>query len=301
MKATLSHPAHTALWVTQTVGWFFDVMNKTSVFFWSLATCIFLSACNDQSKQPLVLPSNTPKPAETSTATLFPSYPIKQVLLDYTVGGYHTPYEIYYADYGANGWSALVLYTDGQLIIPGKTYQQKILSREEIYQLFLQLETNGYFSLTQDSLYNFGNQEPPRVYDGTTYCVLTKGEKKQTLCAYEPHKSFLVPKMKSILQFLDDYQPKGMTPYYPDRIMLWVRAGRSPYVENLPEQAISWPEKFSSLETLDEKIMYFQGDDAKEIFALFGNEISAIVISQNGMEYTVSIHLILPHEQLTLP
>lgn len=287
-------------------------MNKTLVLLWFLVTCIFLSACNAQNTQPLAIASNTPKPlasivptltstpsaTETSTATL---YPLKQVLLDYTVGGYHTPYETYYADYGANGWSALVLYTDGQLIIPGRIYQQKMLSREEINQLFLKLESNGFFSLAQENLYNFGNQEPPRVYDGTTYCVLTTGDRKQNLCAYEPHESFLVSEMANILQFLNQYHSEGMTPYSPDRILLWVRAGRSPYVEKLPELAVAWPQNLSFLETPDEKIMYFQGDEAREIYALFGHEISTIVMKQDEKEYTVSIDIVLPHEQLAVP
>lgn len=274
-------------------------MNKALVFLRYLATCILFAACNGQNEQPSALPSNVPKSTMISASPT--PYPLKQVLLDYTVGGYHTPYEIYYVDYRADGGSALVLYTDGQLIIPGKIHQQKILSREEIHQLFLQLETNAYFSLTQESLYNFGNQEPPKVSDGTTYCVLTTGERKQDLCAYEPYASFLVPEMINILQFLDNYHPRGMTPYSPDRILLWVRAGRSPYVENLPERAIPWPEKYSSLETSDEKIIYFQDDEAREIYALLGNEISTIVVNQNQKEYTVSIDIVLPHEQLAVP
>jgi hypothetical protein len=294
-------------------------MKKTSAFFWYLAICVLLSACNGQGKQSLAIPSNTPKPSATiaptqtmvkptrtprPTAVLAAtptSYPVKQVLLDYTVGGFHTPFEGYYADSGMDGWSKLVLYTDGQLIIPGETYQQKILSNDEINQLFLQLETKGFFLLTQDNLYNFGNQDPPKVNDGTIYCVLTTGKREQKLCAGEPYESFLVPKMNDVLQFLNKYHPEGMTPYYPDRILLWVQVGRSPYVENLPKKAIPWPEKFSSLETPDEKIMYFEGDVAKKIFALFGNRVSFKVISQNSIEYTVSIEIVLPHEQLIQP
>lgn len=285
-------------------------MNKTSIFLWVLVICFFLSACVGQDTQLLPLPSNTPKPPNTvipkptqtpiAIATSTPSYPLKKVFLDYTTGGYHTPYELYYADYGMEGWSTLVLYTDGQLIIPGKTFQQKILPKEEIDQLFSQLETLGFFSLTQDKLYDFGNQEPPRIYDGTTYCVVTAGERKQNLCAYEPHESFLAPEMKNVLQFLNNYQIKGMTPYFPDRILLWARKGRSPYVENLPENAVLWNENFPTLETPDEKILYAEGDDAKEIFALFDNKVSTIVISQNNVEYTVSIDIVLPHEQLQL-
>ena len=277
---------------------------------WALVICFVLSACVGQVAQPLPMPTITPKPPNTvipsptqtltAIATSTPSYPLKQVLLDYTTGGYHTPYELYYADYGMDGWSTLVLYTDGQLIILGKTFQQKILPKEEINQLFSQLEILGFFSLTQDKLYDFGNQEPPKVYDGTTYCVVTTGERTQNLCAYEPHEAFLAPEMKKVLQFLNNYQIKEMTPYFPDRILLWVRNGRSPYVENLPEKAILWNENFPTLETPDEKIVYAEGDDAKEIFALFNNEISTIVISQNDVEYTVSIDIALPHEQLQL-
>jgi hypothetical protein len=208
---------------------------------------------------------------------------------------------MYYAGYGMDGWSNLVLYTDGQLIIPGKTFQQKILSPDEIHLLMSQLEAKGLFSLTQDNLYNFGNQDPPEVFDGIEYCVVVTEEREQNLCAYEPYETFFVPEMKNILKFLDAYHPQEMTPYYPDRILLWVRAGRSTYVENLPEKAISWPEKFSSLETSDEKIMYFQGDAAREIFALFGNTVSTIVFSQNDKEYTVSMDIILPHEKLAQP
>jgi hypothetical protein len=301
-------------------------MNKNPVFFWLLTICIFLSACNGQNKQPLAISFNTPKPlatvkpsqtmvlpiltpspTETSTATPTPPYPTKQVLFNYTVGGFHTPYEMYYADYGTGGWSELVLYTDGQLIIPANPYQQKILSKDEMNQFLSKLEMLGFYTIESnqrhdpsDKLYKFGSQYQG-VSDPIWYCVLiNKGESRE-LCEWEPYKKFLVPEMKNILKFLDAYQVETTTPYYPDRILLWVRVGRSPYVENLAEKAIPWDGKFPSLETSDEKIMYFQGDQAKEIYALFGNEISAIVISQNDIEYTVSIEIVLPHEQLVLP
>jgi hypothetical protein len=291
-------------------------MKKILAFFWILTIMVLLSACKGQDKQPLELPSSTPKPSatltptqvvarptwtpvstQTSTATSFPPYPTKQVLLDYTFGGSHAPDDLYYLHYGYSQ-TKLVLYTDGQLVIPGKTFQQKILSTFEVNQLFLQLEAKGLFSLTQDNLYNFGYQNSPKTIDGMMYCIVINGKGKRNLCASKTYESFLVPKMKNILQFFNEYQPKGMTPYYPDRILLWVHRGRSPSVQNLPAKAIPWPEKFSSLETSGEKVMYFQGEAAKEIFALFGNSVSAMVINQNGIEYTVLIDIVFPHEQL---
>lgn len=282
-------------------------MKKTSTILWALVICFVLTACISQDAQPLSTPINTLIPPNTATlsptqtpiVTATPTYPLKQVLLDYTVGGFHTPYDLYYADYG-DAWSELVLYTDGQLIIPGKIYQQKTLSKEEIDQLFSKLDTLGYFSLNRDNLYDFGSQEPPRVYDGIVYCVVTMGEKEQNLCTYEPHESFLVPEMKNVLQFISNYQPKEMTPYYPDRILLWVQIGRNPYAENLPEKAVLWNKNFPDLETPDEEIVYAEGNTAKEIFALFNNEVSTIVVNQNNIEYTVSIDIVMPHEQLQL-
>lgn len=300
-------------------------MNKSFVPFWCLVICVFLSACNGQSKQALVLPSNTPelllavtptqtvvlptrtpRPTDTSTTIPTPTYTVKQVLLNYLVGGFHTPYEIYYAGFGVDGWSEFVLYTDGQLIIPGKTYQQKILSKDEVNQLLTKLEALGFYTIesnqrhdSSDKLYDFGNQYQG-VSDPMWYCILINKDESRKLCEWEPYRKFLVPEMKNILKFLNAYQVQGMTPYYPDRVLLWVRVGRSPYVENLPEKAIPWDEKFSSLETSDEKMMYFQGDEAKEIFSLFGNEVSTMVFTENDIEYTVSIDIVLPHEQLQL-
>lgn len=294
-------------------------------FLISAAVCIILVACGGQDKQVLVIsteapepsvtvmstqtidrPTSTPKPSLTPTITFTPPYPIKQVLVDYTEGGFHSFFEMNYADYGVDGWSKIVLYTDGQLIIPGNPYRQKILSKDEISQLLAKLETLGFYTIesnqrhdTSDKLYNFGNQYQG-VSDPMWYCVLINKNEARKLCEWEPYKNFLVPEMKNILKFLDAYQAQGMTPYYPDRILLWVQAGRSPYAENLPEKAISWDEKFPTLETSGEKIVYAEGDDAKEIFALFDNKVSTIVISQDNTEYTVSIDIVLPHKQLQL-
>lgn len=292
-----------------------------------MALFVLLSACNSQDKQPLVIPSDTPKqspivalptqtivkptsttrPAETSVATPTPSYPVKQVILDYKVGGFHSLFEMYYADYGMDGWSKLVLYTDGQLIIPGNPYQQKLLSNDETNQILSKLESLGFYTIESnqqhnptDKLYDFGSQYHG-VSDPMWYCVLINKDESRELCEWEPYKQFLIPEMKNILKFLDAYHVEGTTPYYPDRILLWVQAGRNPDMENLPEKAIPWDEKFSSLETLGEKIMYFQGEEAKAISALIGHEDTITVFTQNDIEYTVLMDIVLPHEQLVLP
>ena len=275
--------------------------------------CVILAGCGNQNKplpivlsetpeQPVIttlsqVQTSTPQPILTQTVTLIPPYPAKQLLLNYAMAGSHSPFEMYYVNYGFG--SNLVLYNDRQMIIPGKVYKQKIISEDEVSQLFSKLETLGFFSLTQDNLYNFGNQEPPKVFDGTMYCVSVFGEREQEVCAYKPHESFLVPKMKNVLQFLNEYQPKDMTPYDPDRILLWVQPGRNPDISDLPKESIPWKDSFPSLVVSNLQIAYAEGDIAKEIFALFDNEITFKVFNQDGIEYTVLVEIVLPHEEIT--
>jgi hypothetical protein len=300
-------------------------MRKTSAFLLSMIFCVLLSACNSQSRQSSLLPSNTPKPSTTVTATqtkiqptwtpgptqtpvmtptvtLIAPYPTKQVILDYDVMGSHTPFDLFYTDHA---WSKLVIYTDGQLIIPGKETQQKMLSTDAIKQLLSRLEYFKFFELESnqahdptDKLYNMGDQYA-RVVDAHLFCVLVNAEKTRKLCAYEPFLDFLVPEMKSILRTLDKYRPAGMSLYSPDRILLWVLRGRNPNVTDPSKESIPWKDNFPSLETADEKIIYAEGNTAKEIFALFNNEIAFKVFSQDGVDYTVVVDIVLPHEEIS--
>lgn len=298
-------------------------MKKTLAFFGFLAICAFLFACNSQGKQSLVLPSNTPSamviptqtniqsiatssptqtPVQTPTVTLIPPYPTKQVLLDYDVIGSHTPFDPFYTDHA---WSKLVIYTDGQLIIPSKKTKQKTLSKTEMKQLMSRLEYFKFFDLESnqahdptDKLYNMGDPYT-RVDNAHLFCVLVNAEKTRKLCAYEPFLDFLVPEMKSILKTFDKYRPEGMSLYVPDRMLLWVQRGRNPYVTDPANESIPWNDNFPSLETADEKIVYAEGATAKEIYALFNNEIAFKVFSQDGVDYTVVVDIVLPHEQIT--
>ena len=247
-------------------------------------------------------PTPTQTPALTPTITLIPPYPTKQVLLDYDVLGSHTPFDLFYTDHA---WSKLVIYTDGQLIIPSKETKQKMLSTEEIKKLLSRLEYFKFFELESnqahdptDKLYNMGDQYF-RVYDAHLFCVLVNAEKTRKLCAYEPFLDFLVPEMKSILKTLDKYRPQRMSLYSPDRILLWVQRGRDPNVTDLSKESIPWKDTFPSLETANEKIIYVEGATAKEIYAIFNNEIAFKVFSQDGVDYTVVVDIVLPHEEIT--
>ena len=265
---------------------------------WFLIISILLMGCNNQNSQLTPAPSSTSEqtatviptqtkltptqvPTKTSTPTLtpLPPYSTKQVLLGYTINGFHSPYEIFFSDPSLTH-SRLVLYTDGQLIIEGTPYQQKTLSVEEINQLLSKLETLGFFTIESnqqhdptDQLYNFGGQyESVGVTDGQNICVSVNADKARQLCVYEPYMQFLVPKMTNILKFMDEYQPKGMSLYYPDRILLWVQAGRNSDDNELPQDAIPWIETSLSLETPRGKVIYADGETAKELYALYGDK-----------------------------
>jgi hypothetical protein len=247
----------------------------------------------------------TPIPA-TPTITPLPFYPTKQVIFDYNVIGDHSVYDGFFDPNFFRPWSKFVLYADGQIIITGTTYQQKILSPDEIKQFLSRLEAAGFYSLESnqkhdptDKLYDYGNNYQESS-DGLEYCILVNTVKSRNLCVYEPDIQFVVPKMKNILQFLDDYKPAGMTPYYPDRILLWVQPGRDPYNNQLPKDALHWGESFPSLETPDSKVIYVDGAAAKEIYMLFDRSPNlGKVFSQNDKEYTVYFNVVLPHEQVT--
>jgi hypothetical protein len=95
-----------------------------------------------------------------------------------------------------------------------------------------------------------------------------------------------------------------MTPYSPDRILVWILSGRNPYDDKLPVNAVPWDQHSLSLaispsETPSEKIIYVDGTTAKEIYMMFDGANGGIVFTQAGKEYTVYVDIVLPHEKVT--
>jgi hypothetical protein len=294
---------------------------------------LMLCACSPQPAATLVItPSALPSPTAASTATAippketkprpthvatitltptlspapytpFPSYPTKAILLDYSSGGSHTLFD-FVRDYS---YSNLVLYSDGQMIVPGKTYLQKKLSEEEINLLMTRLDQLGFFRIESnqkhdetDHLYNFGSHYS-RIFDSHWDCILVNGDRPRNLCAQQMYADYLVPEMKNTLKFLDDYPTDGMIPYIPDRIVLWVDQGRSSQITNLPAAAIPWPESLPSLVKANHNYLYAGDESAKAIHSFLEKNGWLLVCSENGQEYTVTADIILPHEELTWP
>ena len=190
--------------------------------------------------------------------------------------------------------------------------KQKILSADGMKRFFSKLDALGFFSLEsnqkhdeEDKLYNFGNHYE-KVFDGLKYCILVNTDMSRELCAYEPYMQFLVPEMKNILKYFDEYKPAGLTPYYPDRILLSTRLA-DPNRDDMSANAVPWDARFPSLEfslrrtrnyayDIPVSIMYIEGDMAKEIYRFLENSHSQDVFIQNGQKYIVHIDIVLPHE-----
>jgi hypothetical protein len=112
----------------------------------------------------------------------------------------------------------------------------------------------------------------------------------------------VIPEMAKILQFLDEYNPTGMTSYFPNRILLWVQAGKDPNNHELPTSTVTWDDHLPPLDKIVNQINqigYIDGDIAKEIYLLFDDVNSGKVFIQNEKEYTAFLTILLPHEEIT--
>ena len=288
----------------------------------SVVICIVFISCSRQNATPSISPSvipqlsstEIPQPTNTllvtvsptETNTPLPNYSPKQVIFIYEERGYHSNYDYFFYLPSSPSYPNFVIYSDGQLIIIGEKYKQKSLSPDEIEQLLSKLDSLGFYSLESnqqhdqtDTLYSFGNNYE-RIYDGLRYCISINTDNPKSLCVHEPQMKYVIPKMKNIIQYLDEYEPTELKPYYPDRILVWVESGRDPYNDYLPKDSIPWTSNLPTLETDDSKIMYVDGDAAKNIYMFFFDSVyRSRVFIQNGKEYTVNIKVILPHEQVS--
>jgi hypothetical protein len=262
----------------------------------------------------LISPTNEPP---TPTLTPFPPYPNKKVIFEYYEAGQLSEFLPFFKQ-GFRDLPELVLYEDGLMILVRQSYMQKVLSPNEVKRFFSKLEELGFYSLESnqkhdptDKLYNYGDNYQQSA-DGPQECIYAKTNQERTLCAYQPDMQYLVPGMKRLLAYLDGYKPTGLTPYFPDRILLWVQEWRNSYSDPLPGTATPWGDGLPVLATLPsgnfspdrgvprEEMSYFDGPTAKAIYLLVGGfPYANRIVAQDGQEYLVSITVVLPHEELT--
>lgn len=297
----------------------------------ALLSCLLLalSACvptRNETATPLT-PTTTPSPTGTPTpAPLFtpsptlvpsptftplPPYPDKKVILNYYVLGNHSAYDTFFELDSSQRYSRLVLYADGQMLLLRSAdaynllYDQKMLSPQEVKSFLSKLDALGFYSLESnykhdptDKLYDYGNNYQ-QSFDGLEHCVYVNANQEKELCAYEPDMQFVVPKMKRILQYLDQYRPAGMAPYYPDRLLLWVQIGRDVYRTDSAAAAIPWDTSLPPLAAAYHEILYVDGTRVKDVYLQFQPPDRCAVFTQNGQDYTVCFAVVLPHEKLT--
>lgn len=256
--------------------------------------------------KPTLTPTLTQTPTKTNILTFTPlpfTYETKQVLIEYYTVGSHTLFDIAVEPV----FSRLVLYSDGQIIISGEA---KKLSPVEIDQFFTQLKSLGFYDIEIDEqgqatskLYTPDNPFE-RIYDASSYCVLTTMQNpKRHICAYEPYMAYLIPAMQNTLKFLDDYHPKGMESYSPDRILLYVESPETSQILDKDalskKRVIPWPANLPPLKpNVSYKVTYIQGPMAAKIASYIYSFSDRPLFQQNGINYFVDMNILLPHEEV---
>lgn len=293
-----------------------------------MVLCFIISACGEEENIPTVFPASTLTPSvvpastaistpipvqpselpSTPTFTPFPPYQTKRVIFEYYILGQHSYFDIFYANY-RDDLPNIVLYEDGQMLVGGG---QKVLSADEIQRFLSKLDTLGFFSIESnqqydptDKLYDFGDNYQ-EVNDGIKFCILVNAERSRDLCAQEDYMQYLIPEMKSIIKYLDEYKPTGLTSYFPDRILLSMRPA-DPNSDDLSATATPWDNRFPSLDFPSPRtyvydsapsIMYIEGDIAKEIYTFITDSHSRGIFIQDGKKYIVDVDIVLPHEMV---
>jgi hypothetical protein len=241
---------------------------------------------------------NTRRPPTPTPIPHIVAYPVKKVLLSYfSVVCCGSPFDyrgdIYpWADH-------IYLYTDGQLILNknGKLWEKQ-LSKTEMDGMISALRQLGFFDLAADkgdnqnnSIYHFGPGDYFWHSDMLSTIISLFGEKPASLRIYEEYMKFITQPVKNVLYYLDHYNPPGLAPYEPDRVLLQVEPGRAEWV-SADATAIPWPDGITPLnkQTFD-GILYLEGKEASQFSRLTGN-----FFSYKGEEYSVDQVVIFPHE-----
>lgn len=249
---------------------------------------------------------NTRKPTPTQ---LVDSYPHKEVWISYEyASGDHYEYEVFL---GIRNFPKLILYTDGQLILFNQDklpIQTKMLSPDEICDLFMKLETLGLSKIQTNGT---GGLDDPiyqnttgleQFYDAGTTILYINGSVPRHYAVYDPYKDHAVKAILNIIAFLNQYTPNNLKPYHADRLSVFVREDRDTYLQAYPSlkdiKPIPWPADATPLSQNNEGRLTLTGKSASYIFDLTGGypmENSGLFVDR-GVEYLVVLKPILPDD-----
>lgn len=267
---------------------------------------------------PTATPTQTPQPSQTPeppTATIMPTaMPTKpwMIWLSYSGGDGGTNYDIYFG----RGLPDLILFTDGQLLLRDKNelterwfesewYVETYLSPEEVQNLFVQIETAGFFTKIQgefeysdDWLYNF--DETTQFSDGAggpALCIYRE-DKRTCLEIYGPYIPYLIPEIATTLSLIQNFYPadKVYAPYTPETMILWIEPMRDTIrTDEVPQM---WPKNLPIVSQLLEQypsgIVPLHGDEIDSFFTLFDAQINDGIFTDVGMEYYMIGRPLLP-------
>ena len=144
-------------------------------------------------------------------------------------------------------------------------------------------------------MYSF-NGAYQRSFDGRYLCVSTKAK---SICAYVPDEDYLIPPMKSIFRFLDNYSPSSLSLYQADRILMSVIEGNEYFPPEYKINQINWDDNLPALQATP--TLFVEGEIAAKIFALFDYSTNPKIVIDNDKEYTVFVRPVLPNEIIGQP
>lgn len=273
---------------------------------WVLASCTYLSftPTATPAPPPTLTFTRTPRPTPTSTLTptptpVFASYPWKHVWFKYTV---ESPPEVT-SQFGLTEEARLVIYTDGLMIASragDPRVRSKVLNKKEICEFINRLDSLGFYELEEapptdetNPLYDFGTKFQ-KVDEGLVANLSVSLGNPKTVSFFEPYRKFFARPMRRIMEFVETYNPGGFKTYEPDRLILFVKEGRSE--EDKTVRARAWDMETPVLREM-EKMPYafLENEQAVNVNTLLTKYGTSIYVEED-VEYTVTVRLLYPHE-----
>lgn len=275
----------------------------------TLAALIILSGCGQPTPSPIItttVSTFTPILSQTSFPSFTPvptewirTYATKKPLVVYG-GVARTQISNLFYNRGYFDFSPhLVLYTDGQLILSGRTKQ---LTPKETDEVLIKLDQLGLFQI--ETTYATDPQNP--IYVLPTEAVLppyrslgeivVNGMESKKLVYEKGWEEFLIQPMKDVISYLESFSSEETTLFQPDRLLVgFVMESEIP----IPDDAtvISWPGEITSPSEASQydRVLYLEGTEALALFRIMEENPDAYFMHQ-GIRFWVYLRPIYPHE-----
>lgn len=277
------------------------------VWMWILVGCGSLpfAPTSTPTSPPTPTLTRTPRPKQTPTLTLSPTpvfatYPWKHVWFKYTVESLPEMAN----QFGLTEEPRLVIYTDGLMIASragDPKVRARVLNTKEICTFINRLGELGFYGLEEappkdetNPLYDFGSKFQ-QADDGLVANLSIILENPKSVSFFEPYQKYLVRPMRRIMEYVETFNPGALKPYEPDRLILFVHEGRAAEVEKTV-RAREWNLETPVLQGLAQvPYTFLEGGQAANVYALLTKYGTPIYL-ENGLEYTVTVRLLYPHE-----